>query len=188
MSKWAEKLLKTSKKWFKTPDQQASASAAPAAAAAAPPSLPPAGASSGLIDASAASRAAAMGQTQSKVGPSGESGDATGGGGGGGGCGQGGMAAVDPAERAHSYDAGSVLALSELLGVLLRRWGTGANASNQVMQVTERRAASACFVRREGWRWRRGRGPARSLSLARSVCLAFRRGCFFSGCPRCRGM
>lgn len=65
-----------------------------------------------------------MGQTKFKVGESGR---------GGGGHGEG--VAVDPADRAHSYDAGSVLALSELLGVLLRRWGTGANASNQVMQV-----------------------------------------------------
>lgn len=143
VSKWAEKLLKTSKKWFKSPDQQASSPAAPAAAAAAapaaaPPSLPPDGASSGLIDASAASRAAAMGQTQSKLGAAGESGGGGGGGGGsdGGGGHGGGGGAVDPADRAHSYDAGSVLALSELLGVLLRRWGTGANASNQVMQVS----------------------------------------------------
>lgn len=136
VSKWAEKLLKTSKKWFTSPDQPSSSPAVPAAAAAtaAPPPLPPDGAGSGLIDASAASRAAAMGQTQSKVGRSGESGDGGGRGGGGGG-GNGGVVAVDPADRAHSYDAGSVLALSELFGVLLRRWGTGANASNQVMQV-----------------------------------------------------
>ncbi|CAM9198747.1 unnamed protein product [Scytosiphon promiscuus] len=110
VSKWADKLLKTSKKWFSASDQQLTpaSAGAPAPTNVAPP-LPPNGAGSGLIDASAASRAAAMGQKQPENGPEGG--------------------------RAHAYDADSVLALSELLGVLLRRWGSGANASNQVMQV-----------------------------------------------------
>lgn len=129
VSKWAEKLLKTSKKWFSASDQQppptSTAAGTPAASAPAAPALPPSGAGSGLIDASAASRAAAMGQKQS------ENGFAGGGKGGGGGGGR----VVDPVDRAHTYDADSVLALSELLGVLLRRWGSGAHASNQVMQV-----------------------------------------------------
>ncbi|CAM9206820.1 unnamed protein product [Ectocarpus sp. 6 AP-2014] len=149
VSKWAEKLLKTSKKWFSSPDQQQQPSSsamsnAAAAAAAAAPTLPPDGSSSGLINASAASRAAAMGQGQQSKsgGPAGGGGGGGGGGaagsggtvgGGGGGGGRGGV--VDPADRPHAYDADSVLALSELLGVLLRRWGTGANASNQVMQA-----------------------------------------------------
>lgn len=151
VSKWAEKLLKTSKKWFSAPDQQqqpsSSAKSNAAAAAAAAPTLPPDGSSSGLINASAASRAAAMGQglQQSKSGgPAGgggggggeaESGGTVSGGGGGGGRGGGRGGVIDPADRPHAYDADSVLALSELVGVLLRRWGTGANSSNQVMQA-----------------------------------------------------
>ncbi|CAM9220994.1 unnamed protein product, partial [Hapterophycus canaliculatus] len=129
VSKWAEKLLKTSKKWFSANDQQPTPAATRASALAhtAPP-LPPAGAGSGLIDASAASRAAAMGGKEPKNSPDGSGRGAVGGGGAGGGV-------VDPADTAHAYDADNVLALSELLGVLLRRWGTGANASNQVMQV-----------------------------------------------------
>lgn len=146
VSKWAEKLLKTSKKWFSAPDQQqqpASSAMNNAGAAAAPP-LPSDGSSSGLINASAASRAAAMGQGRHQSKSGGPAGGGGGGGGGaagsggtvsggGGGGGRGGV--VDPADRPHAYDADSVLALSELLGVLLRRWGTGANASNQVMQA-----------------------------------------------------
>ncbi|CAM9808220.1 unnamed protein product [Pylaiella littoralis] len=132
VSKWAEKLLNTSKKWFSSADSQTSSSAVPAAAAPSP-SLPPDGAGSGLIDASAASRAAAVGQKHSKAGPGGGGSEGEGGGGAGSGA-DGGGRVVDPADEAHSYDAGNVLALSEFLGVLLRRWGTGTNASNQVMQ------------------------------------------------------
>lgn len=143
VSKWAEKLLKTSKKWFSAPDQPTVSSSAhnpapaAAAAAAAAPSLPPGGGGSGLIDATAASRAAALGQTE--VGPGGDGAKA------GAGMGGGGGGVVDPADRDHSYDADDVLALSELLAVLLRRWGTGANASNQVMQVSYYWLAKSVF-------------------------------------------
>lgn len=108
--------------------------AAPAPAAATPstPGLPPAGAGSGLIDATAASRAAAKGDASAVGG--GDSGGYSGGGGAGGG-GAGAAGTVDPEDRPHEYDKGSVLALCELLAVLLRRWGTGANAANPVMQV-----------------------------------------------------
>lgn len=96
------------------------------------------GSSSGLIDSSAASRAAAMGKAVAS-GPgtpgkavSGEEEEK--------------VAAVKakndtaqggetPIENPHNYDAESVLALSELLGVLLRRWCSGVNASNQVLQA-----------------------------------------------------
>lgn len=158
VSKWAEKLLQTSKRWFSAPDQPSPAApAAPAASAAASPAPPPGGAGSGLIDASAASRSAALGQ-----GEVGSEGFAKGGGVSGWGKGGEGAAIVDSTDRAHDYDAASVVALSELLAVLLRRWGTGANASNQVMQVS---FFCVCFcvysclfvIRGAGGRGKRGR-------------------------------
>ena len=147
-----------------------------AASSASPPLPPPGGNGSGLIDASAASRAAALGTSIPAHGRNGSRGEGGGSGGevgavggpggagetaaaaavGGRGAGPARLAGVDPADMPHEYDAASVLALSELLSVLLRRWGTGANASNQVMQVR-----SQCHVileRAEGlagvqWAW-----------------------------------
>ncbi|CAN0396027.1 unnamed protein product, partial [Phaeothamnion confervicola] len=103
-----------------------------------------AAAESGLVDSSAASRAAAAGKAVS-VGTSenghGGSRSGSGGGGGGGGSGRDGgsggsgrmaIAAVETEKDAapHAYDAAAVTGLAELVAVLLRRWGTGANGSN----------------------------------------------------------
>lgn len=112
VSKWAEKLLNHGMRLF-------GASALHNAASD--------GNTSGLIDSSAASRAAAMGNApRQAVGGEGEEKmelfDAAQGG-------------ETPIEKPHNYDAESVLALSELLGVLLRRWCSGVNASNQVLQA-----------------------------------------------------
>lgn len=123
MSKWAEKLRESGKKWLTSvgADQpQGPPSQTPATR----PGLPPTGSGSGLIDASASSRAAAMGK--SSVEAERDLGKAT----------AGDEGDVSPQDRPHEYDRGSVLALCELLAVLLRRWGTGVNAANPVMQVS----------------------------------------------------
>ena len=121
VSKWAEKLLSHGKRLFSAATEQA-VGASPAT----PATLAALGsARSGLVDSTAASRAAAMGRAPSaheKEGAETATKDPV-------------QGAADPAEKPHAYDKASVLALSELLGVLLRRWGSGANASNQVMQA-----------------------------------------------------
>lgn len=91
--------------------------------------MPPSGSGSGLIDSSAASRAAAAGRLGRDEG---------GGADGGSELGQGGHAEEqkqNSEDTPHDYDAEVVQALCDFLEVLLRRWGTGIHASNPVVQV-----------------------------------------------------
>lgn len=91
--------------------------------------MPPSGSSSGLIDSSAASRAAAEGKVGNDEGGRADGGSEEG---------RGGYSEEQKQnleDAPHDYDAEIVQALCDFLEVLLRRWGTGIHTSNPVVQV-----------------------------------------------------
>ncbi|CAM9458158.1 unnamed protein product [Discosporangium mesarthrocarpum] len=146
-AKWADKLRQASKKWFNqqehqqqepspdiSPGVQGGQGQVPGAgwgARAEPSAEAGVGSGSGLINATVASRAAAMGLGLGKPSEKGQQGVGSVNGKGGG------RGAMNAPKVVHGYNLGAVVALSELLSVMLRRWGSGVNAKNPLMQVHE---------------------------------------------------